>query len=181
MKTNWKLLSTFLVVLLFACSTNETVDNQEAAERGIKDLKCETAFAYCDDGSNCFIDNGFNRWGWSLGPIEAPYKEICNLYAGAAHCDTDNGEEVGFIDFDYDLGVVRVHFTAYEGYLFHEIHLYVGNQMFPLKPNGKPTVAPGQYPYSGEYPEGTDYVQFNLEEEFEGEIYIIAHAVVCTL
>ena len=165
-----------------ACSTNETLDATEnALKRGTDDLKSETAFAYCEEDSNCFIDYDFNRWGWSLGPISAPAKQICNLYAGSGQCDTDRGDYAGYIDFDYDNGQVRVHFTAENGYLFHEIHLYVGNEMFPIRPNGKPTVAPGQFPYSGTYEEGVDYVQFNLEDEFEGEIYIIAHAVVCTL
>ena len=43
-------------------------------------------------------------------------------------------------------------------------HTYAGSNMFPMD-NGVPTVAPGQY---------------YIEENLSGDIYVIAHTVVCT-
>lgn len=185
MKTIIKLFFVTAIAVSFTSCNTENINSEDSLniserKKGGSDEKgCETAFAYCKDLASCFIDNGFKRWGWALGPISDPAKHICEIYAGAGQCNIVKGTNVGYIDFDYVDGSVRVHFTAYEGYEFYEIHLYVGNEMFPTKPNGKPTVAPGQFPYKGEYPEGIDYVQFNLEDQFEGDIYIIAHAVVC--
>ena len=185
MKNIFKLFLVTVFIASFASCNTENIDSEESlsiSERkkgGSDDDGCETGFAYCKDLASCFTDNGFKRWGWTLGPISDPAKHLCEIYAGAGQCDTDKGTKVGYIDFDYVDGNVRVYWTAYDGYEFQEIHLYVGNEMFPTKPNGKPTVAPGHFPYKGEYPDGIDYVQFNIEDQFEGDIYIIAHAVVC--
>lgn len=123
---------------------------------------CETAFARDIDGKNCFIDNGFNRWGWSLGPIaEGNYSY--EIYAGAGQCDINKGVLIGTVDVNYTNGDVTVIYNIDSSYSVDETHTYAGNEMFPSK-NGTSTVAPGQY---------------TITENLTGEIYVIAHAVVC--
>ena len=42
----------------------------------------ETAFAYSETYSDCFLNYGFNRWGWTNGPLtEGSYS--FDIYAGA--------------------------------------------------------------------------------------------------
>lgn len=178
-----KLFVLAIAVVFASCSENEDLINERAAEAN-KDFKgCETAFAYCAKNSICFADTeptSFNRWGWVTGPIQDGYKDKCEIYAGAAKCDTSRGTMVGWLDYDFSDGELVVYYTATDGYEFTEIHLYVGTEMYPQLPNGKPTVAPGHYNYGGDYPDGIDQVQFNIEDYEEGdELYIIAHAVVC--
>ncbi|NER15849.1 hypothetical protein [Spongiivirga citrea] len=128
-----------------------------------KELECETAFARSTDGSNCFIDNGFSRWGWVLGPIsEGQYSY--EIYAAAGQCDINKGELVGTVDVDYNDGDVNVTYNIDNGYMVDETHTYAGYDMFPTTKKGKATVAPGKY---------------TIEENLSGEIFVIAHAVVC--
>ncbi len=124
---------------------------------------CETAFARGDNGETCFIGNGFNRWGWTIGPLvegEFSYE----VYAGAGQCDIDKGEFVGTVDVTYEGGEVSVVYNIDPSYTVEETHTYAGNDMFPVGNNGTSTVAPGQY---------------TIGTNLSGEIYVIAHAVVC--
>lgn len=125
---------------------------------------CETAFARGDNGDTCFIGNGFNRWGWTIGPLEDGSEESYEIYAGAGQCDTDKGVLVGTVDISYVDGDVSVVYNIKDGYVATETHTYAGSTMFPTAKNGKETVAPGQY---------------YIEEDLSGDIYVIAHAVVC--
>lgn len=125
---------------------------------------CETAFARGTNGNTCFIGEGFNRWGWSIGPLTEGAEETYEVYAGAGQCDVEKGELVGTVDVSYVGGEVSVTYNIDDAYEVSETHTYAGNTMFPLD-NGESTVAPGQY-----------YIEDNLS----GEIYVIAHAVVCT-
>ncbi len=125
---------------------------------------CETAFARGTDGNTCFIGEGFNRWGWSIGPLTDGTEESYDIYAGAGQCDIGKGELVGTVDVSYIDGEVSVTYNIDEAYTVSETHTYAGSTMFPLN-NGESTVAPGQY---------------YIEENLSGDIYIIAHAEVCT-
>ena len=123
---------------------------------------CDTAFARGDNGDTCFIGNGFNRWGWTIGPLtEGDYSY--EVYAGAGQCDTSKGALVGTVDVSYSNGEVTVDYNIDPAYSVEETHTYAGYDMFPSK-NGRPTVAPGQY---------------TITKNLSGEIYVIAHAVVC--
>lgn len=125
--------------------------------------KCETAFARDIDGANCFIDNGFSRWGWSIEMSE-PGAMTYDIYAGAGQCEISKGEMVGTVTITYgDDGVVSFDYAIKDGYTVSETHEYAGNAMFPTK-NGAPTVAPGQY---------------SIQDNLSGPIYVIWHAVVC--
>jgi hypothetical protein len=125
---------------------------------------CETAYAREKDGDNCFIDNGFSRWGWSLEiPEHGEYSY--DFYAGAGQCDITKGTQIGTVDVVYSADGVEVTYNAFPGYTIDDIHTYAGTAMFPTK-NGADTVAPGQYT-----------IQDGLGDlgQFE-TIYVIAHA-----
>ncbi|WP_203258641.1 hypothetical protein [Hyunsoonleella ulvae] len=129
---------------------------------------CDTAYAIGNtlsgegDDSTCFIEDGFSRWGWTIGPLsEGEY--TYDFYAGAAHCDTGKGELVGTVTVNYSAGNVSVTYNIDEDYYENETHTYAGKYAYPTK-NGENTVAPGQY---------------TITPNLSGEIYIIAHAEVC--
>ncbi len=142
---------------------------------------CETAFAHGgEDDSTCFLDIDeltAKRWGWTIGPLDEGGYEF-DLYAGAGQCDLTKGTYVGALHVLYSDGAATVVYLLDDPYELTETHLYVGNDPLPVDRQGNPTVAPGQYPYQNELdPPGQDDVYFI--EGLDGEIYIIAHAVVC--
>lgn len=167
---NWATFSTFT---LGCCSGPQDPGG---------DVVCETSFAKAATGSTCFLDLGFERWGWSNGPLVAsatPY--VFDLYAGAGQCDTTKGALVGTLTVNYDgaKAVVTYTMTA-PGWWLDATHLYVGSNPLPLFKQGKnlvPTVAPGQYPNQHEELESapTDTYTVNIT----GPIYVVAHAVTC--
>lgn len=185
MKTLFKLL-VFAFFVSFSSCDQEDVITEESFDRTSKDDKekdeCETAFAYGkDDEAICFIDDddlNSNRWGWSIGPISAYHNQSYDIYQAAGGCDLDNGELIGTLYVEYESDYVLVDFVANEGYGFYETHLYVGNEKYPTKRNGQFTVAPGQYPYSNTFPDGSSDDNYKVDD-VKGDIYIIAHAVVC--
>ena len=180
MKTSIK----FCLLALFFVSVSCNVENLDepnvdprAPEEYVEKGECETAFAYSKD-EDCFSNFGFNRWGWVIGPLSDPIQTSYEIYAAAGKCDIDKGYLAGYLYVEYQDGTLNVTYDAEPGYGWYETHLYVGNAQFPTKPNGQPTVAPGQYGNSNSYPDGTDESSYTIEN-LEGDIYIIAHAVVC--
>ncbi len=127
--------------------------------------ECETAFAKGNSGDDhaCFDEGGFSRWGWNIGPLsEGTY--TYNVYAAAGQCNIENGYLAGTVTIEYGDGTASASYDLFDGYELEEEHFYAGVTPYPLKNNGSYTVAPGQY-----------YV----EDELSGDIYVIAHAVVC--
>ena len=139
--------------------------------------ECETAFAKSSTNSTCFIDDGFNRWGWTNGPLSSGSYSM-DIYAAAGQCDLSKGTLVGTLQVDYDetTGIANVTYSMTGDFTMDETHLYVGNDPYPIN-NGSQTVAPGQFPYGNDLTEATsDSLAIN---GLSGEIFIIAHAVVC--
>lgn len=130
----------------------------------VRETECETAFAYSGAQEDCFLNSGFNRWGWTIGPLEDGDSATYDVYAGAGQCDLNKGELVGTVDVTYLNGEVEVTYNIDSSYNVEETHVYAGTEMFPTNKKGKPTVAPGQYENLG---------------GFDGPVYVIAHAVVC--
>lgn len=182
-----------LLLLLTACSEDPASNPSGPADATLQTAcndgpATETAFAFdCDDGfRTCFLDldldgNGrrdFSRWGWSNGPY-GPGEQVLDLYAGAGQCDIENGALVGQLALSFDGESVVATYTACGDYLFAEAHLYVGATPVPFKKN-KPTVAPGQFPWSATGL-SDPVVQFGpvpVETDGEGGIFVVAHAVV---
>jgi hypothetical protein len=161
---------------IFAENEQNQAFNQEN-EDALDEENCETAFAYQEDG--CFLEDGFSRWGWSIGPFKKSFKDTFDIYQAAGQCNTENGELVGSFSVAYSTSknTVLVEYRLFDGYELSETHFYVGNEKYPIK-NGQYTVAPGQYTDSHEYLYGSNYDSF-LIENVKGTIYFIAHAVVC--
>ena len=179
MKTVFKLCIFSLLVFVTGCNVesldNSTI-NSEDQNRNYDEESCETAFAYFEGG--CFSNDGFNRWGWVIGPLSDATDESYDLYSGAGQCNLNNGTHVGTLNVSYADGSVTVDYNAFSGYGFTETHLYVGNDKYPIKKNGRPTVAPGQYGNQNSFSEAVGSDSYTIEG-LDGEIYIIAHAVVC--
>ena len=144
-------------ITILPCGTTIIEDPEVPTDPCYQD---ETAFAF---GNECFIDNGFKRWGWT-NELEEGDTEIYDVYAGAGQCDTDKGLLVGTVTVSYFDGDVEFDWVIDEEYTLLETHEYAGTDMFPTLKKGKETVAPGAYTNEGGF--GGDAV------------YVIAHAVV---
>jgi hypothetical protein len=145
-------------------NTATIVETEQSADATLKvNVQCfvyDTAYAKGDP--NDPFCNHFSQWGWT-NPIE-PGTYTWDLWAGAAQCDISKGTLVGTVDVVYDWdGYVTVTFNLDDEYDLKETHVYAGDTMFPKDRRGRDTVAPGQYTNDG---------------PFEGEIYVIVHAVV---
>ena len=70
--------------------------------------------------------------------------------------------------------------VLYDNYSLSEVHIYVGCAMYPTGPNGKLTTAPGQYTVNIADLDMVSGVDYTLSD-VTGEIYVIAHAVVCEI
>ncbi|MBR9757703.1 MAG: T9SS type A sorting domain-containing protein, partial [Algicola sp.] len=143
---------------------------------------CETAFARADEGAQCFIPD-FSRWGWT-NYLPCKGKYTMDLWAGAAHCNVDNGALVGTVTVNYSNESVVVTYNINQGYVMSEAHVYVGCDPYPIHRNGKPTVAPGQFPFNASYSGNVQSYTVeidNLDADNHGGIYVIAHAVACEI
>jgi hypothetical protein len=143
---------------------------------------CDTAYAYKCGYAKCFknLGLGFSNWGWTNGPL-GPGSYTFYLYAGVGSCNPTSDKKVGWLTVNYvnsrrNGATATITYHMYSGFTMTETHLYVGNEILPSK-NGGYTVSPGQYPYSHTLNNAsTDpYIVTGLS----GNIYIIAHALVC--
>ena len=187
----------FVVLLMFAVSCDSVTSNFDESsappaslsEYGDLQLSlddeevCETAFAFGGDDGTCFLDFedlSANRWGWTNGPLEEGSYEF-EIYTGAGQCDLSKGTHVGTLYVEYEDGEVKVTYELFDGFSLTEVHIYVGNDPLPTRSQGRngevPTVAPGQYTYTND---NLNYLSSYYQEFYaSGEIYVIAHAVVC--
>jgi hypothetical protein len=139
-------------------------------------INCETAFAF---GDYCFLDEGFNRWGWGIKV--APEAVITQpIYQSNPYCDGKEENLVGEASITYSGNILTVHYSIMAGYSMDEVHVYVGCKKYPTLNNGSFTVAPGQFTHNatglnraGEYTATFTNVT--------GDVYVIAHAVVCDI
>jgi hypothetical protein len=149
--------------------------------------ECETAFALAGNGDEtCFIgadfdgngtSDGFNRWGWSNGPIEPGTNMQWPVYAAAGQCNLGNGELVGHLRVDYTGSSAQVTFDRVGDFVLDEEHLYIGSEPLPRDTNGQYTVAPGQYPLVVELDDATHTT--HTVAGLSGNIYVVYHAVAC--
>ncbi len=68
---------------------------------------CETAFAFGGDPEDCFLNNGFNRWGWSNAPLVEGNYEF-EIWAAAGQCNLSKGTQVGILSINYSGGTAIV-------------------------------------------------------------------------
>lgn len=153
---------------------------------------CETAFAYSGgtnavdgDITTSFLEidededgvGDFNRWGWTNGPV-GPGVYSWDIYAGAGQSNINKGTLVGVLNVYYDGFNASVDYVMDSPYQLTESHLYVGAEILPLNPNNQYTVAPGQYPYIHESPDGSVSDSYTVSG-LSGDVYIVAHGVSC--
>ena len=180
------------ILFLFSCEVERVAPNSASADKKPNqsenndtessdddDEECETFFAFgAEEISNCFFEDDFNRWGWTNGPLQGGEYNF-DLYAGAGQCDLEKGTLVGLLTISYDeiTGSAEIEFEMNEGYFLSETHLYIGNEPYPTDNNGNYTVAPGQFPFQHQLDDvESDSYTIN---DLSGEIYVIAHGVVC--
>ncbi len=143
---------------------------------------CETAFAFGGNYATCFIGMEQlreNRWGWTNGPLTEGNYEF-DIYTGAGRCDLSKGTHVGILFVDYEDGEVTVRYELFDGFFMTEVHIYVGNGELPMVQRGPRTaytVAPGQYTHKNDNLE--NLTSYSQTFDASGEIFLIAHAVVC--
>jgi hypothetical protein len=142
---------------------------------------CETAFAFpIESPGHCFHEDGFNRWGWTIGPL-GPGVYTFPVYAGAGQCDLEKGTEVGQLKFVYDREGAKITYASYSGYKMTGTHFNIGSTPYPMVAD-KPTVSPGLYTaiHDELRDEQLDVYTFNrFDTDAVGQVYIIAHAVSC--
>ncbi|GAB5472163.1 MAG: hypothetical protein Mars2KO_02620 [Maribacter sp.] len=140
---------------------------------------CETAFARLETNNTCFLDDGFNRWGWT-NQLTTEGNYTMDLYSGAGQCDLTKGEKSGTVEVEYSNGSVTVSIELSPGFVMTEAQLYVGGAPYPVKGNN-PTVAPGQYPVKEEGLDKVTRLDFDPIDvsHITGDLYIIVHAVTC--
>ncbi|WP_224487878.1 hypothetical protein [Robertkochia flava] len=156
----------------------QTETSEESGDQEGEEVSCETLFARgTDEESRCFSQDGFSRWGWTLGPLsEGEY--TFELYAGAGQCDIEKGTLVGHLTLNYSDGSASVTYEMLEGFTLSETHLYIGSVPYPEDNKGEPTVAPGEYPDQHEL-DNASGDSFQIDG-LSGEIYVIAHGVSCS-
>ena len=177
MRSIIRVFSLAALVFFLGCNVENVSNSELSSDIQVKSVKeCETAFAYYEDG--CFLDDDFNRWGWKIGPLSEGFSGEFDIYAGAGKCKLTKGEFVGTLSVEYSEGTLTVNYDVVSGKCITETHLYAGNDEYPTLPNGKPTVAPGKYGNSNSYPDGVSSDSYTIDG-LSGDIYVIAHAVVC--
>ena len=176
----------FCALFLSSCQTEplnrdniSAQNNQDETQENSEAQECETLFAIGDDSnSKCFLEDGFNRWGWTIGPLVSGDYSF-DLYSGAGQCDITKGELVGTLTVNYNEleSVAEVQFEMTEGFILNETHLYIGNNPYPTDDDGNSTVAPGQFPDQHEL-DAANMDSYSVGD-LSGPIYVIAHGVVC--
>ena len=147
---------------------------------------CGTVYAKLDNDepggpdvayARCFEEDGFSRWGWTnYIPFEGTYS--MNIYAGAAHCIYSPEKLEGTVLVTYEGGELTVQYLMDAGFSLNEVHVNVACDMYPVGPNGKITVAPGQYIFGAD---GFGYVS-DLTVTFTdvtGPVWVIIHGIAC--
>ncbi|MFL1013657.1 T9SS type A sorting domain-containing protein, partial [Flavisericum labens] len=141
---------------------------------------CETVFGYRQE-SDCFLDNGFSRWGWTTQIMdEGEY--IFDLYAGNGNdCDPIDGPGTfaGTATLNYDGSTATVVYNMNDGYVLSEAHVYIGCTMFPQGKKGN-TVAPGQYNFNPSLGGTVDTYTVG-PIDVTGDFWIIIHGVSCEI
>ncbi len=136
---------------------------------------CESAWAKAEEGSICFIEDGFNNWGWTNPFSQSNVTHRLDLWADAGGCMP--GTLVGYVYMTYYNNQLTVRYELAAGFTMDIVHIYYGSGKYPLLPNRRPTVAPGQYTY-GEMLDNATYFEKTFTN-VTGNIWVIAHAVVC--
>ena len=118
-----------------------------------------------------------NRWGWAI-KLVGTGTTTYDLWRGAGLNKTSNGKKVGVLTVDWNGKSVKVTYTLNSGFVMQEAHVYAGY----AQPT---TAAPGQYGHTAYFDPEVGSYTFTIDTPANGapytNLWIIAHAVVCTL
>ena len=174
----------FSCFLLIQASLNALTFYQD----GSGDCESETAFAFlnndndlltADEQSTCFIPE-FNRWGWTtyldFSNETGQSSYTLDIYSGAGQCDLTKGTDLGSVTITYNDDRTVTFDYNLEGFLLSQAHVYIGSDPYPIKNNGKATVAPGKYTHTDS---GFDPVEdYSVSIPFQDrQFYVIVHGV----
>jgi len=171
---------------------NGDEENLNDQESTIFDLDCleSYAFHYADKtDAHCFLDSGFDQWGWSNQVFYNPLMNYVTGYtlnfpllASAYQCDIRNSLEVGYITVQVTGGDGRfeaelnVHITD-QTYDLQAFDMYVGTEKYPLDNLSSPTVLPEFYNHH-ESLNGTRRLTLN-KIAWPSNAYFIARGLLC--
>jgi len=168
---------------------------------------CEQECDACMDGfafnladtakSTCFIDDGFNQWGWTN---EFVYSELKNyqlnntsnyqipIYANAQVCDYTKSMEIGYLEINVHGGDGKFYANIkYEitnrDYKITEVNLNIDSEKYPKDGDGKDTVIPAYYTYSIDDLNGFSHSIDDIvwPTSIDEIAFIIAHVTVCKI
>jgi hypothetical protein len=135
---------------------------------------CETAYAFGDVQFCGLPGIQSNNWGWTRTISGNFSEDDIPIYAGAAHCDPNNGKLVGTlsIDFNATTNELEVDYNIDETiYSVENVHMWIGPTYLPVNKKGEYKAAPGQYNYNNQ----TFPFSLTISETF----YIAVHFDVC--
>ena len=138
---------------------------------------CETAFGRYGPNNVCFLEDGFNRWGWTnFFADEDTY--TFESYSGAGQCDLSKGTHSANITVVYANGMATVTIETLPGFYMTEVQLYIGDDKYPTQGNSN-TVAPGQYPYKEDGLNNVTTYTFDPIQVGDNGFWMILHSVTC--
>lgn len=115
-----------------------------------------------------------NNWGWSNGTYKSGDSETLNLYVGANHCNTTNGDFLGTFEFTYENGEIHYTLDLTTDNDMKDLHVYVGNEVLPRQGGGKLTHSPGNLGYKSSINGGINSFSGTISH-VTGDVYLAVH------
>ena len=141
---------------------------------------------FLEADSRCFIDDGFSRWGWTIGPFDRAITDYCgSVWAGAGACNTGFGFLVGTLCVSVtNSGEYTATWTtdsSYDGgiYNWDSFQFYIGDGEYPLDSQLEETAAPSQYTQVHDLGYNTQSYTISGDGINTEEYWFIGHAYVC--
>lgn len=125
----------------------------------------------------CFMDYGFDSFGWTNGAMspDETFESNYELFANVEGCGISNATKVGAMKLHYFNGTATATINLLPGYTMSKTALYLGNDMFP-KVGGVNTIDPVNYPYKHDLiGAATDSFTVN---GLSGNIFIIGYVLL---
>jgi hypothetical protein len=159
--------------------------------------ECIDAYGYKDKYpayNTCFLDNGFSNWGWSnnIGTFDHRIEfngVLIPLFAEGEVCGVNDATEIGyvkykvsqeFLDGEEKRYVTITYVITDSNYVFDEVNLYLGIDIFPQNDDGTDTSLPEDYTYHQELDGVVSYKFIKLPWPAESDevVNTIGHAKI---
>jgi len=125
----------------------------------------------------CFMDYGFESFGWTNGALapDETFESNYELFANVEGCGISGATKVGLMKLHYFNGTATATINLLPGYTMSKSALYLGNNMFP-KVGEVNTIDPANYPYKHDL-SGATSDSFTVNG-LSGNIYIIGYVLL---